>query len=231
MKNSLSVAKLKFMDCLKAMGIFYSISLLLMILTWFLSVKERGGGYNNESAALIFLFVCGLNSFKESFKFTSANGVSRKRYFRESLIAMAGIAALATLVETGLRLISQVFTRHEMLYNMLYESNSIIAVVAWTFALFFCVSLLGWLINLIYYRSSALLKIVVSLSPVYVTILLIWLNKLIGGSVFIAIGNFISFYWGITDSNSYVAVLNLLATSVFFCGLIFLLMRRAPVKE
>jgi hypothetical protein len=141
------------------------------------------------------------------------------------------MAAFATLIETGLRLISQVFTRHEMLYNILYESNSILAVVVWTFALFFCVSLLGWLINLIYYRSSALLKIVVSLSPVYVTILLIWLNKLIGGSVFIAIGNFISFYWGITDSNSYVAVLNLLATSVFFCGLIFLLMRRAPVKE
>ena len=222
---------MKLFDSLRAMGIFYAISALFVLVMWYLSVKYNNVSYNSDSATLVFLFVIGLNSFKESFKFSSANGVSRKRYFRESLLAMVGIAALAALIESVLPLISQTFARHEMLYLTIYRNTSFIAACTWTFALYYFVLMAGWLINLVYYRSSTLMKIVFSLSPVYVILLLIGLNKLANGSVFIAIGNFISFYWGITDSNSYVAVLNLLATSLLFSGLIVLLMRRAPVKE
>lgn len=231
MKNYLSVAKLKLFEGLRAMGIFYSISILFVFVMWYLSVKYNNVSYNSDSATLVFLFVLGLNGFKDSFKLSSANGVSRKRYFRESLLALAAIAALAALIESVLPLISQSFTRHEMLYVTIYRNTGFIAACTWTFALYYFVLMAGWLINLIYYRSGSLMKIVFSLSPVFVTLLLIGLNKLVGGNVFIAIGNFISFYWGITDSNSYVAVLNLLATSLLFSGLIVLLLRRAPVKE
>lgn len=231
MKNSLSVAKMKLFDCLRSMGIFYTISVLFLFVMWYLSVKYDNVSYNSDSATLIFLFVLGLNSFKESFKFSSANGVSRKRYFRESLLALAGIAALAALIESLLPLVSHSFTRHEMLYMTIYKNTGLLAASAWTFALYYFVLITGWLINLVYYRSSSSIKLLFSLSPVFIILLLIGLNKLAGGSVFIAIGNFISFYWGITDSNSYVAVLNLLATALLFSGLIFLLMRKAPVKE
>lgn len=231
MKNSLSVAKMKLFDCLRAMGIFYSITILFVFLMWYLSVKYNNVSYNSDGVTLVFLFICGLNSFKESFKFSSANGVSRKRYFRESLLALVGTAALAALIELVLPLISQAFTRHEMLYVTLYRNTNLLAAAVWTFALFFGASLLGWLISLIYYRCNSLMKIVVSLSPVYVTALMIWLNRQTGGKIFVAIGDLISFFWGIADSNSYVAVLNFLVISILFSGLIFLLLRRAPVKE
>lgn len=183
-----------------------------------------------EGSTAIFLFVLGLNLFKTSFKFLSANGVTRRRFFRENTLAIMIIAALLTIIDTIMGATFKLLGHYQPLYEQIYGNITLLNGIVWAFAYYLTAIMLGWFITMLYYRSSSLLKIVISISPAIVFIGLTYLNR-IWGHVFSTIGQFFIKFWSINNLNSYVAARNLLLFTVLLGGLVFLLMRRAPVKD
>lgn len=77
--------------------IFYGIILLVSLLVCTLmevQVAGEGKVSSVNGASVIFLFVCGLNAFKEDFCFFLQNGVSRKTQFSATCIAFLPVALL-----------------------------------------------------------------------------------------------------------------------------------------
>ena len=73
--------------------IFYGIILLVSLLVCTLmevQVAGEGKVSSVNGASVIFLFVCGLNAFKEDFCFFLQNGVSRNAVFRNLHCVFAG---------------------------------------------------------------------------------------------------------------------------------------------
>lgn len=73
-----------------------------------------------ESVTIITLFIVGLNSFKEDFKFYSANGVSRKTFFLGNLSAIGLISIILAVIDTLNSLLFRVFLPYRSMYLQLY---------------------------------------------------------------------------------------------------------------
>jgi hypothetical protein len=84
----------------------------------------------------------------------------------------------------------------------------------------------GWFITLAYYRSSPLVQWVISLAPFVLYCLLKVVDAGSGGVIFQAINEYQH-----TSMRMAVAPFTLLAYSAILCGLVYLLMRRAPLKD
>lgn len=83
--------------------IFYGIILLVSLLVCTLmevQVAGEGKVSSVNGASVIFLFVCGLNAFKEDFCFFLQNGVSRKTQFSATCIAFLPVALLMAVVDS-----------------------------------------------------------------------------------------------------------------------------------
>ena len=84
--NIKSVVKYQILDNRTAILVFY-IVVVCVIALFSVSVSDadfaRIGGF--EMAAVIFLFIVGLNSFRETFRMMIQSGVSRRSMFKGSL--------------------------------------------------------------------------------------------------------------------------------------------------
>lgn len=235
MNHTLKVAKYQLQDSGKAMLIYYlimaSLLVLLAVLIRFARTPEPISTGGLDLATIIFLFIAGLGCFKSSFRFTSANGVSRRRFFRENIPALLALAGLATVVDTLMASIYRTFLNYISLHQMLYPTSDAISGIIWLFAVYAASIFLGWFITLLYYRSSKPQKLMISLSPVVLFIGFGFANTLTSGRVSSAIQRFFLGFWGTESMTPYAAVMNLSITIVLLCSLIFLLVRRAPVKS
>lgn len=183
--------------------------------------------------AVIMIFVMGLNCFKPSFKFLLANGVSRKSFFLGNVPFLALYSALWSAL---VLLITFPFRSlfHSTLYVVIYEKDSILGAFLWTFAVMFCVVSAGWLINLIYYRSGTILKTIVSISPVLLVALIVWIDRLSGYRFGKLIFKGMFFVMGFNDqmqASPVSSTLILFLFAVLFCGLCWPLLRRAQLKD
>lgn len=239
MNKTLKVTRYQIHDNVKAIPIYYSVLIMLVafleIIAWKFGspdqrINLRGNGLDSSTA--IFIFVVGLNCFKTSFKFISANGVSRKRFFRENILALLGIAALLAVTETILTMVVyKPLINYQQSYEELYQSASLIGSALWLFFLYWGSAMLGWFISLLYYRSNKPLKLVISISPVVIFIGLGFIDSMMDGRVYPAIRRFVLNFWGLPTMNPYSAILNLSLFTALLGSLIFLLIRRAPLKE
>ena len=111
--------------------------------------------------------------------------------------------------------------------DLIYNHIGWVESLALQTALYFLLVMLSRVITLIYYRSSKPVKWIVSLTPLMLIILDLQIYKSSVGESHRIIGEFVKISMG----TPYRAALSMLAYSAVLCGLIFLLIRRAPLKD
>jgi len=253
--KALKISKYQWCDTIVAVGIYYGIFLAIIIVLASISINSGGkiSSSGLELSSVIFLFIVGLNSFKESFKFSQANNVSRKTYFKGIIIGVFPVALLMSAADLIINRVYNIFVKCPTNFDMIYgpyretgmrdlasgalvwvQSNDIstlLGTLIWQFTLYSSAIILGILISLIYYRCNNLLKVIVSLSPLLLSIILNTLFNMFPQSFTGSLKEVIPAAFGWHTKNPYAAVLTFLSLSGAMTGLINILLKRAVPKE
>lgn len=237
MNRTLKVATWQLQDSRKTILIFYGVviavlTLIIMVNLLYGSDQGKSGGL--DANEMVFCFVLGLNSFTSAFKFTQANNISRRCLFKASLAFFASIAALLAITSNIIGAILRAIMPYESMMMQLYRIEVWPTQLVWSFALNTFAIFLGWLITMIYYRSSKVQKTLVSLSPAFLIFGLVYLNNRTGGKVGAALIRAIGKALGFADvlnPNPLVAAFSFLIGAACCAALSFLLIRRAPIRS
>lgn len=207
-----------------------------------ISVGAQHSMNGNEVTSLIFLFVVGLCTFKETFLFSLQNGICRKTLFWAKILTMASVAALISVTDAVVLLIDRglsSLTAPELvtysLYGALYgapDGQSIVMLIPnffLEFLLALAVMAVGYFITILFYRLNKMGKILVGAGvPVLWCIILPLLDiQFFHMSLSISVGRLMMFA---VKSPSHLIISTILIFAVF-CAAAFLLMRRAVVKR
>jgi len=156
-----SFTKYQLRDYRTAVLVFYLV--LAVIAAFILAINGRVEGQASLSGgSIIFVFVIGLNCFKSSFLFAQANNISRRVFYQATLLSLVGLGIIMGAVDMILDAALQRLPIYLGLFEQLY-GKAPLAKGLWTTASLVFAGSLGWMITMIYYRSSNLWKVVVSL--------------------------------------------------------------------
>jgi hypothetical protein len=250
----LKISKYYFIESLYAIKIYYAIFIGVLALLVFSSRSSGGNMHSSglEFSTMIFSFIVGLDSFKSDFYFSQGVSISRKVFFKGLILGILPLTMMMSGIDLVLNRIYNIFVPSPMMFDMLYtayrdtgmmdyrtlefiwkQSNELpllINTIIWQFALYTFVCLAGLLITLIYYRSNKLMRVVVSISPVIFLMLMRSLgNYLTDFSGIIA--KFMDNAFGYSSMNPYIAVFTFLVAGGILSALIYLLTRKAEIKE
>jgi hypothetical protein len=177
-----------------------------------------------EVVAGIFALLIGLVLFIPDFKVALANGISRRTYFLASLPSAGLAAAVFTIINLVVIKVHGLFWPINSISDVFYPHSGWLELLILQFILYFLLILTGRFITLVYYRSSAPVKWVISLAPFVLIALLLVEDARLGGTISRAFDDFV--HW------LYPRVLpTMFVDSVILSGLLYLLIRRAPLKD
>ena len=240
-------------DFLKSAVIYYSVMLAVLLLGLIaLLVFDNGNGsmgMNFDLSGYIFIFVFGLNSFKENFKFFNQNGVSRKTFYITRVAVL--VSATLTMVVLDRILFTLISFINMKGFSVVYMFDFVTEITKDTVAISFAtvqhsfkeilgISLaslctymtfygMGCFINLVFYRLGNFGKTIVGAGvPVFCLILLpLADNILLNGAIGREFMKLVNFTFSSIGNISLVFILISLACMVFT----YFLMRRAPIKN
>lgn len=245
-----SAIRFKLSDYKRGSLVMYLCVYILIVLT-LLSKGLRlefNMGVNSglEIISMITLFVFGLTSFKDNFKFFSVNGFSRKTQFLSTTAFFGILSCIFALIDTVNGLFLTSVTDYRSLFMELYaplvpasgSMGTVLPLLLENFLLltvfYFCITMVGLFITTLYYRMNKGLKIAISVG---VPVVLIYgvepLNDYVfHGRVYEFFANVFSAVWGIYGGcNPLIAVGSQLLFAVLFAALAYLLARRAVIKK
>lgn len=247
-----SVIKYTLYESKKSLFIFYCVIIAVMLGFFSIAAGVEKGTVNfsaNETIGMTFIFIASLVSFKESFRMLIQNGVSRKTTFMGQVIWILCMSGIMSFVDRILglfcalgNLINSRFIAGGGLLENLYPSRYVydpgnilthLAGIAFSICLYIAFAALGYFIVLLYYRMSTPLKVAVSISvPCFLFIGLPIIDNLTNGKIsyfFDRVGQLI---FGVNGSNGPIsAMLFSLVCAALLCGLGWLLIRKAPIKN
>ena len=246
--KSLKIAKMNIEGIMKSAIIYYSIFVCVII-----GLIAVSGGRSSmsgvEFSTVIFIFVCGLNSFKSNFYFAKSNGISRKTFIKGLLISSVPIALVMSIIDIIINRINNIFIKNPTLYDMSYgnllgdvgrihegvwiQSNSLATIfntILFQFSLCLLAYVVGIVINMIYYRSNKYLKVLVSVIPVVFIIFNANFSTKNPGLT-MRINEFLDYIFGFNPSNVFACITTFLVLVVILSGVAFLLIRKAIIKE
>ena len=195
-----SVFKFSVANMVKSISAFYGIFISVCILLIFLA-KASGGTVSSsgvELSSAIFIFIAGLNSFKENFYFMKSNNVSRRDFLYGTILSMIPIATL--------------------LNTFLFQG------VVYAFAF-----VLGFVITILYYKSNKLTKVIISVAPVALIVLLNLIIDIYPGILSGGI-KFIQFIFGWNTLNPYAAILTFIISFISLSLIARLLTKKVVLK-
>ena len=222
--------------------IFYGIILLVSLLVCTLmevQVAGEGKVSSVNGASVIFLFVCGLNAFKEDFCFFLQNGVSRKTQFSATCIAFLPVALLMAVVDSLMTALFSTLFSYEGILGLIYGRametgfTGFLLQIGWLFCLYLFALLLGYLITTLYYRMDSKRKVLVSVSvPVLLVLVLPLIDtELFQGRISQALSEALKAVFGLQNGpNPAFAMLFLLICCVA-CGLCAAVLQRKAVLK
>lgn len=190
---------------------------------------DRPFSNHTEATAAIFILLISLIFFSIQFKVVLSNGVSRKTFFWANLASFVVISAGFALFITLVTLAHLPFGQMTLISQSLYTGANLMDATFLQIALYFLVAVSGWLIHLAYYRSGTLLRWIISLAPFG----LLWAVISSGRSSGILWETLVALA-GFANHDApqvYTAVLSLVGAAALLSGVIYLLLRRAPLKE
>lgn len=248
MMNIKVATKYQINEYTKSIKIFYLIVVLVMVFFGVLIAINTPSDFTSnggiEGSAIVFLFVCGLNSFKETFLMMVQNGVTRKSMFIGRLLSLLATSAFMAVVDRFLVNIAGLFNNiserfyisgmYEELFKERSESLHIVVMnleaILIAFSVYLAAMIAGYFITTAYYRMSKALKIAVSIGvPSTMLIVLPVLDgSVFKGKIAEVIGRFLKFVFGGSPYNL------LVTCTIFFlvaAGLTWLLIRKAVEKN
>lgn len=227
-------------------AIFISVCVALVIISRNSNGTVSSSGLEVSSA--IFIFIVGLNSFKENFYFMKGNNVSRRDFIYGSALSIIPVALFMSIIDIIINRIYNIFMKSPTIYEMLYtkfinstqwsidtwvQSNSIeILFNTFTFqvTIYLVFFALGFLITIIYYKCNSFMKVVVSVIPV-ILIMVLNVIEIVYQNFITNMGVFIETIFGWNTQNSNMAVLTCIVLYIILIGISRLLVRRAIVKQ
>lgn len=233
----------------KPVYIFYAILILHLLviligINAFLAVNTETVEIQGfELASLIFLFVVGLNSFKESFLMFLQNGRSRKNLFISYFLSLIPLCGAMALIDNTLGTIGH----YADLFNTIFSFNyghfisgvwrpvlTFIIGTFWHFTLYLVSALTGYMISTFSYRLGRGMKILVSTGVPATCFLVLplvdtYLTKGAIGRFFL---NFIALASGFKAGNNPLYPIGFsILFALGFATLSYLFIRRSVIKE
>lgn len=178
-----------------------------------------------EVTAAIFALLTGLVMIINNLKVILANGVTRKTFWLANLPAALLTALALTLFNQLIVLISGLFLPVQLISDMIYPLDGWFSKMVFQFGAYTLLIVLGWFIALAYYRSSTLMKWVISLVPYFLLREFLALAR----SDFLATQTRIAIVNVLFGAPARTGLTFLIAAAIL-SGLVYLLLRRAPLK-
>ena len=247
--KSLKVAKMNMEGITKSAIIYYCIFIFIIITMTVINTVGNATMSGIEISTIIFLFVCGLNSFKSNFYFAKVNGISRKTFIKGLLISSIPIALVMSIIDIIINRINNIFIKNPTLYDVSYgnllgdvgrvyegswvQSNSLATIfntILFQFSLCLLAYVVGIVINMIYYRSNKYVKVLVSVIPV-AFIMFSGNFSIRNSGLTIRVKEFFDYIFGFNPVNVFACVSTFLVLTVVLWGIAFLLIRKAVIKE
>lgn len=200
-----------------------------------------------DMAPAIFLFVCGLNAFKDNFYMALQNGISRKSLFINRIYVVLTLSVVMALFDQIIMVLGKTVDSlsesinysgvMEMLYGSQFGTQSggflkYFESFLFLTTLFIAFLSLGYLITVIFYRMNKKQKIsyVVGFYVVAFVILPI-IDMLMAGQLSIILLKFLDMTMGISVQNPFIGMFSLIVFSIILSGLTWILIRKAGVKN
>lgn len=249
-----SIVKYNLSSLKNSILIFYFIFISVCILLTMLSYKSNGtiSSSGIELSSAIFIFVVGLNFFKENFYFIKANNLYRRSYFYGTILSMIPISIGMSLIDIILNRIYNIFVNCPTNYDMMYtnyinisnyanngwvQSNSL-GTLFNTFlfqtSVYLLVFLLGFVITMIYYKCNKLMKTIISIIPILLIIMFdmgFYIIALRFPYLTGKIAEGLFYILGILPRNVYMTISTFSIISVVLAIVSYLLIRKMTIKE
>ena len=253
MNKVLGIFKYQCKSSLRSVLIFYGIFISIIV---FLAYSFRNSN-NVTSAGLelssaIFLFVCGLNSFKSQFYFSQLNNISRKAFLKGTVLYAAVYSTTMAIIDIIINRIYNVFIPCPMNYDMIYSFNKAFSdesgIISSFNYLFQTNNDLSYILKTFIFNASAYLFVfMVGLILTMITFKLNAIGKTIfwgGGAAililssssifshaFVKIGEVIYKAFGVANGNSFMGVITLLISILILIVGQYLLIRRVEANK
>lgn len=246
MNKSLKITKMNIIDILKATSIFYCILLITLVGLFAIGAISNGNSSVSglEFASMIFIFVCGLNSFKENFYFAQSNNVSRKSFISGIIVSAFPVAIFMSIIDLIINRVMNLFIVSPTIYDMGYTAFinfdsvainnewiqindfiTIINTILLSFVLYCFAYILGIVINMIYFRCNAIMKIAVSV--IGGGVLMICLSSDLNYGLFRVLKRAL----GIKTQNVYLCILSCIVMFIILASCSYSLIKTAEIKE
>ncbi len=229
--------------------IFYIvIAALLILMGVSMSIAVREGNQFNvggmEMASVVFIFVCGLNSFRSTFHMLSANGVSRKTMFVSFVAVLGAVAAGMAVIDSTVSVVMRGIGSYgpgignyepgfmQMYGIESYSTASVLTGLLWMFCCNLAAGMGGYLITTLFYRMNKPVKLLISIG-VPVLLLFVWPMAdlvLFGGAVSTAFFQLVGWAFGFMDGNPFMGIVSNVLLALIFTALSFIALRRVPLK-
>ncbi len=253
--NLKSALKYQLHESKKAVLIYYlqvaMVILLILALFYLLPNKIVISGNINglEIASMIFIFIAGLNSFREAYCLFIQNSISRRTMFVSRMISAAIISTAMACIDRILMFIGRLLqplnqsfsitSLFQMIYQnkVGYKTGSLLFIfteLIFTVCLYFAAWMLGYFITVSFYRLNKYGKIAVSVGvPVGLLIILPILDGLVfNEAIGLFFGKVLSFAFGFSNkANPLIGMITLLLISGILAAFVWLMTRRASVKD
>ena len=252
--NVKTAVKYRLEESRKSIAVFYIVIIALTALLGFGATGLANGNTTLtlsvgglESATIIFAFVLGVTSFRENFRMMLQNGLSRRTVFISSLISdllLSVALSLIAAIVNGMAalLISErqiVFiSLMQQVYSGRYAGHGYNPQI-WgeSFLFFFIVFaaalIAGHCISVLYFRMNRAGRIAFSAGvPSFLFIVLPMFDAIVTkGAITSFLGSTFLRAMGIGTQNPYMGMASSLIVVAVFSGIMWLLMRRAVVKD
>jgi len=253
--NRNAIYKYELKDHKMPIIIFYGVIVGLLIMLFALTVVPMSGNTASgrfigmEMSTVIFLLICGMNSFKEPFRFAVQNGISRKTLFHSHLLTVCTLAVGMSILDEIVLLIGKAIASangkivYKGMFEMFYERNYVgnssnlaihIDGILFHICLYAASLMIGYFITNIYYKMNRGAKIGVSVGvPVGLFVVLpIVEATFTKGKITALFLKFLSFSFGFDNGfNPYYAMVTLIIIFVMFSVLSWILMSKSVVKD
>ncbi|NLY32309.1 MAG: hypothetical protein GX065_05910 [Firmicutes bacterium] len=231
----------------KPLLIYYAIIFFLLLASFlttevFLHISANGTTINGiEISSMIFIFVCGLNSFKEPFRMFLQNGLSRKTLFLSYLCSLLSVTGVMAIIDTSIGAIGRSLGSYQSAFHEFYRQyfpavgpGQVFVGFALSLLLYTTSALTGYFITSLYYRMSKGLKLLVSIGvPVLLIIVLPIVDMgYANGAISRGLGEIFLLASGVKAGyNPLYPLGSCIILSSVLAGLTYLLQRRAVIKE
>jgi hypothetical protein len=180
-----------------------------------------------EAANSVFALLIGLVLFITNFKVALANGISRKTFFLANLPAAAMAAAAFSIFNLVVMIVHNLFWPINFISELAYPHINWVGLLVLQFALYLLMTIAGWFISLAYYRSSVPVRWAISLAPLMLYVLLQVINARSDGATLTLIEE----YQRLSTSGPFITTIVWMIYSAILGGLVYLLIRRTPLRD